>query len=123
VSAFDDVQEIVPRKIWDGVVGRSVHGDEATLSVLTLEPNITVPEHSHLNEQMGVLVGGSVTFRVGDEQKKLSPGSTWVIPAHVPHSVDAGPDGASIIELFSPPRTDWVNLEQLEPGNPAGFGF
>jgi quercetin dioxygenase-like cupin family protein len=123
VSAFGDVREMIPHKIWDGVVGRSVHGDEATLSVLTLEPNVKVPEHSHRNEQMGVLVRGSVTFRVGDEEKLLSPGETWVIPAHVPHSVDTGPDGASIIELFSPPRTDWVNLEQLEPGNPAGFGF
>ena len=66
---------------------------------------------------MGVLVRGSVTFRVGDEEKLLGPGETWVIPAHVPHSVDTGPDGASIIELFAPPRTDWVDLEQLEPGS------
>ena len=54
VSAFDDVQELVPQQIWDGVVGRSVHGAEATLSVLTLEPEIKVPEHSHVNEQIGV---------------------------------------------------------------------
>ena len=123
MSAFDDVREIVPQQIWTGVVGRSVHGAEATLSLLTLEPDVNVPEHSHVNEQMGVLVHGSVTFHIGDEQKQLGPGATWVIPAHVPHSVEVGPDGASIIELFSPPRGDWGNLPRLEPGTPAGFGL
>jgi quercetin dioxygenase-like cupin family protein len=123
VSAFDDVQELVPQQIWDGVVGRSVHGVEATLSVLTLEPDIKVPEHSHVNEQIGVLIHGSVTFRIGDEEKEVRPGATWVIPAHVPHSVDVGPRGASIVEIFAPPRTDWAGLTELEPGTPAGFGL
>jgi quercetin dioxygenase-like cupin family protein len=123
LSAFDDVREIVPQQIWAGVVGRSVHGAGATLSVLTLEPNIEVPEHSHVNEQMGVLLQGSVTFHIGAEHKQLAPGATWVIPAHVPHSVDVGADGASIIELFAPARADWAGLERLAPGAPAGFGL
>ena len=77
VSAFDDVREIVPQQIWSGVVGRSVHGAEATLSVLTLEPDVNVPEHSHANEQMGVLVHGSVTFRSvtsGSSSAPVRPG-------------------------------------------------
>ena len=123
MSAFDDVREIVPLQIWSGVVGRSVHGAEATLSLLTLEPDVNVPEHSHANEQMGVLIQGSVTFHIGDERKQLAPGATWVIPAHVPHSVEVGSDGASIVELFSPPRADWGSLARLEPGTPAGFGL
>jgi quercetin dioxygenase-like cupin family protein len=123
VSAFDDVRAIVPHKIWNGVVGRSVHGAEATLSVLTLEPGIAVPEHSHLNEQIGVLLHGSVTFHIGDEQKQLLPGATWVIPADVPHSVDVGPEGAAIVEVFSPVRSDWGGHELLTPGTPAGFGL
>ena len=123
MSAFDDVREIVPQQIWAGVVGRSVHGAEATLVVLTLEPNNEVPEHSHANEQIGVLLHGSVLFHVGGEHKQLAPGAMWVIPAHVPHSVDVGPEGASIVEVFAPPRADWAGLEPLAPGPPAGFGL
>jgi quercetin dioxygenase-like cupin family protein len=44
-----------------------------------------------------------------------------VIPANVPHSADAGPDGAFLIELFAPPRADWAGLERLEPSPPAGL--
>jgi hypothetical protein len=36
-----------------------------------------------------------------------------VIPAHVPHSVVAGPEGARLAELFAPPRADWAGLERL----------
>ena len=123
MSHFSEVRELTPQVIWSGVIGRSVHGSEATFSALTLDAGISVPEHSHMNEQIGMLVGGSVTFHIGDETKALSPGAIWVIPAHVPHSVDVGPDGASIVEIFAPPRGDWAGLPELEAGTPAGFGL
>ena len=121
MTAFDDLREIVPLKIWDGVIGRAVAGEEATLAALELAPGTVVPEHQHVNEQIGILLRGSVTFRIGDERKALGPGATWVIPANVPHDVEAGPEGAWLIELFAPPRSDWGGLERLEPSAPPGF--
>jgi len=121
MSAFDDIREIVPLQIWEGVVGRSVEGKEATLTAIDLDPNTVVPEHKHVNEQIGILLRGSLRFRVGDEAKDLEPGSMWVIPADVPHDVHAGPEGAFLVELFAPPRADWAGLERLEPGAPTGF--
>jgi len=119
MTAFHHWDEIVPLKIWEGVVARAVHGDEATLAAIELEPGTIVPEHSHVNEQTGMLVRGAVRFRIGDETSDLVPGSTWVIPANVPHDVVAGEDGAFLIELFAPPRADWGGLERLESGPPA----
>jgi quercetin dioxygenase-like cupin family protein len=121
LSAFDHLAEIIPLQIWNGVVGRVVSGKQASLAAVSLEPDTKVPEHSHVNEQTGMLVSGSLTFRIGDESKDLAPGATWVIPANVPHSVDAGPEGAFLIELFAPPRDDWAGLERLEPSRPAGL--
>ena len=121
MTAFDHLNEIVPLQVWNGVVARAVAGEEATLAALELEPGCVVPEHSHVNEQTGMLIRGALTFRIGDEQKDLVPGSTWVIPANVPHDVAAGPDGAFLIELFAPPRADWGGLERLDPSPPAGF--
>jgi quercetin dioxygenase-like cupin family protein len=123
MSAFHDVRAIAPQQIWEGVVGRSVHGAEATFAVLNLDPGITVPGHAHANEQIGLLVHGSVRFTVGDEVADLRPGALWVIPANVMHSVEVGPGGASIVEIFSPPRGDWDGLSRLAPGVPKGFGL
>jgi quercetin dioxygenase-like cupin family protein len=80
-----------------------------------LEPNSVVPEHSHANEQVGILLRGAVHFRVGAETRDLGPGGTWRIPGDVPHAVAAGPEGADLVEVFSPPRDDWRDLERLEP--------
>jgi quercetin dioxygenase-like cupin family protein len=121
VSAFDDVGSIEPLRIWDGVTGWPVHGDEVTLSVIELAPGAVVPEHSHVNEQVGVLLRGSMRFRIGDEEREVTRGATWCIRAHVPHAVHTGPDGATIAEVFAPPRTDWEGNERLPSGPPPGF--
>jgi quercetin dioxygenase-like cupin family protein len=121
MSAFDDIRTIAPNVIWPGVVGRSLHGANATLAHIELEPNADVPEHQHVNEQIGILVKGSLRFTIGGEAKDIEPGAGWVIRANVPHSVLVGPDGATIYEMFAPPRTDWAGQERLEPRVPDGF--
>ena len=118
MSAFADLPEIAPHAIWDGLTGRVVEGERVTFAVIELEPDCVVPEHSHENEQLGVLVRGSVTFRIGDEVRELGPGATWRIPGGVPHDVQTGPDGAIVIEAFAPARADWAGLERLEPSAP-----
>ena len=78
--------------------------------MVELDPDAVVPEHAHDNEQLGVLVAGSMRFRVGDETRDLGPGGTWRIPSHTPHEVSAGPDGAVAVESFVPARGDWDAL-------------
>jgi quercetin dioxygenase-like cupin family protein len=121
MSAFNDLKDIAPLQIWPGLIARGLTGDEATLAHIELEPGIDVPEHSHVNEQIGILTGGSLTFRIGDESRDLQPGATWIIRAYVPHSVTAGPDGATLIEVFVPARDDWADREVLAPRPPAGL--
>lgn len=118
MSAFDDVAAIAPQRIWDGVIGRAVHGERITLGVIELEPDSVVPEHHHPNEQLGMVLRGSVTFRAGDESRELGPGGTWAIPGDVPHDVRTGPEGAVVLDVFSPPRADWAGLEREEPQAP-----
>ncbi len=118
MSSFADVASIPPLRIWEGVVGRSVHGERVTFSLVELEPGTVVPEHSHENEQVGILLEGSMTFRIEDEVRECGPGDTWRILGHVPHAVTAGDDGAVIVEVFSPVRADWGGLEAAEPRQP-----
>jgi quercetin dioxygenase-like cupin family protein len=99
------------------VVGRTIHGERVTFSVVELDPNVDVPEHHHENEQLGMLLAGSLAFRVGSEARQIDePGGTWRIRANVPHSVTAGPQGAVVVEVFAPVRADWDGLPQQEPG-------
>jgi quercetin dioxygenase-like cupin family protein len=118
VSALDDLSSLEPQQIWDGIIGRSIHGERITLGVIELEANAVVPEHSHENEQLGLVVRGSLVFRVGDESRELGPGGTWRVPTNVPHEVKVGPEGAVVIDVFAPIRSDWQSLERLERRRP-----
>jgi unsaturated pyranuronate lyase len=77
-----------------------------------------VPEHRHANEQLGLVLRGSVRFRVGDQERELGPGGAWRIPPDVPHEVVAGPEGAEVIDAFAPARADWASLERGDPSPP-----
>jgi quercetin dioxygenase-like cupin family protein len=121
VSAFRELSEVAPIRIWDGVVARALSGSEATLATIELDPDAVVPEHAHANEQTGILLSGSLTFTIAGESRELRPGAAWVIPPHAPHSVTVGPDGAKLVELFAPARDDWGDRERLEPASGAAL--
>jgi quercetin dioxygenase-like cupin family protein len=113
VSAFADLASIAPQQVWERIAARSVHGDRITMSVVELDPGAVVAEHSHENEQLGIVLRGTMDFRVGDQRRELGPGGTWCIPANTPHEATAGPEGAVAIDVFAPPRDDFRELPSL----------
>ena len=108
-----DLKEIPPIQVFEGVRLRRVQGDLVTLAVVELDANAAVPEHRHPNEQHGMVITGQMDFRVGDERRTLGPGGTWCIRADVPHEAHAGPQGAVVIDVFSPIRSDWDTFPTL----------
>lgn len=113
MGVFGSVSALDLQRIWEGVHARVVHGERLTLGVVELDPGSVVPEHSHEQEQLGICLSGSLVFRVGDESRELSAGETWCIPGNVPHEVHVGPDGAVVIDVFAPTRTDWQELDRI----------
>jgi len=122
MSAFGDLGASDPLAIWDGVVAWPIEGGRETLAWIELEPDSVVPEHSHENEQVGVLLRGSFTFRIGGEERELGPGETWAIPPNTPHDVVTGPDGATLVEVFVPGRADWSAHERVPGRRPHPLG-
>jgi quercetin dioxygenase-like cupin family protein len=118
VSAFGSVSTLDLQRIWDGVHGRVVHGERITLGVIELDPDSVIPEHSHEHEQLGICLSGSLVFRVGDETRELHAGETWCIRGNVPHDVHVGPDGAVVIDVFTPTRDDWRQAERVGRRDP-----
>jgi quercetin dioxygenase-like cupin family protein len=118
VSGFDDVRDLSPIQIWDGVRARVLGGERLSLGVIELDPDAVVPEHRHEHEQLGMVITGSLTFRIGEETRALGPGETWTIPSNVPHEVTAGPEGATVLDVFAPVRADWDALGPAEPRAP-----
>ena len=113
-----DLSELEPIVVWDGIRARRVEGDQVTLAIVELDPHAVVPEHTHPSEQNGIVIRGEMRFRVGEEERVLGPGGTWRILGGVPHHATAGPDGAEVIDVFSPIRADWDAFEVLPRSRP-----
>ena len=118
MTDLTDLSEIAPIQVWDHIRARRVQGGQVTLAVVELDPGAMVPEHRHPNEQNGLVIRGEMRFRVGSEERTLGPGGTWRVLGNVPHEAQAGPDGAVVIDVFSPVRSDWDALPSLEPTDP-----
>lgn len=118
LSAFGELADMAPQQIWDRIAARSVHGERITMSIVELDPGAVVADHRHENEQLGIVLRGSMSFRVGDERRELGPGGTWRIPPNTPHEAVAGPVGAVVIDVFAPTREDWKEFESLGQREP-----
>ncbi len=115
MSTFVELHGIRPHLLREGVHARAVTGERMTLAVVDLEPNSTVPEHKHENEQLGFVISGALTMRIGSEQRELHAGDTYSIPSNVPHEAIAGDEGATVVDAFAPLRADWAALKREDP--------
>lgn len=115
IKTFETVSELRPYAIWAGAVARAVHGERLTVAIVELEPNLEVPEHQHENEQVGFVLNGRVTMIIDGEARELATGGTYVIPGDIPHSATTGPEGATVVDVFTPVRADWEQVPRLDP--------
>ena len=113
---LQDLAERPLLEIWgDAVRARRVQGERITLAIVELAPNAVVPEHRHAAEQLGMVIKGRMHFTVDGETRDLGPGGTWRILGNLAHDVVAGPEGAIVIDVFSPVRADWDEKPVVEP--------
>lgn len=105
---WDSFAEIAPFSPAAGVAMRSLSGERVMLNLVTIDPGAIVPEHSHSNEQAGYVVRGELILTIAGETRSLRPGDGYVAPADVPHGATAGAEGCDVLDVFTPPRPDYV---------------
>ena len=93
-----------------GITMRSLTGGRLMLNRVEIDPDIEVPRHNHAHEQAGLVLEGALELTVGDETRTLRPGDAYTCPPDLPHRAVAGPAGCVVLDVFSPPREDYVAL-------------
>lgn len=111
---LNDMDQGIRRGLTEGLTARVFPGDQAMISVVQIEPGHKGTVHAHPEEQWGVLLKGSGVRTQGGEEIEVREGDFWRTPGHVEHTFQAGPDGATVLDVFAPPREDYKK---------AGSGF
>jgi quercetin dioxygenase-like cupin family protein len=111
---LNDLSQGILRQLASGMETRIFPGENVMLSVVRIDANCSGEIHSHPEEQWGVLLEGSGSRIQGGIEHPVSAGDFWQTPGHVEHGFRAGPEGAVILDVFSPPRAEYKQ---------AGAGF
>ena len=82
-------------------------GDEAMLSIVTVEPHAAGVLHDHPQEQWGMCLSGSGVRVQGEDEIPFEQGDFWRTPGGVPHTMRAGADGCRVLDVFAPPREEY----------------
>jgi quercetin dioxygenase-like cupin family protein len=112
---LDAAEQGMARELAPGVAARIFPGEHAMLSVVRIKPGHRGKMHHHPEEQWGVCLEGSAVRFQGDDAVPVRKGDFWRTPGGVPHTMEAGPEGCTVLDVFAPPREAY-----RLPG--AGFG-
>ena len=112
---LSDPNQGIPRQLTEGISTRVFPGEQAMLSLVTIEPNAEGRMHSHPEEQWGIMLEGEGVRVQDGVEVAVKKGDFWRTPGGVPHTFRAGPSGATVLDVFAPPREEY-----RKPG--SGFG-
>jgi quercetin dioxygenase-like cupin family protein len=89
---------------FDGVTRIAGQAERSTITAYAFEPGGEFPIHAHPEEQITVVLEGTVVFTVEGERHELGAGETFVVGSELEHGLRAGPDGARFLAVIVPRR-------------------
>jgi len=102
---FYALDSLTTRELFPGFTARLVHTPLVTQSFVQCEAGASFPEHHHPHEQTVIVLEGELELTAGGETVRLTPGTVYAIPGHVPHSGRAIVT-SRVLDVFSPVRED-----------------
>ncbi len=105
---IDTSEQGIFRELAKGITTRIFPGQQAMLSVVRVAPHARGAVHSHEQEQWGYVISGSAIRIQDGEEIHVGPGDFWCSPGGVAHGIVGGPEGAVILDVFAPPRPEYL---------------
>lgn len=102
--------DLPPEQLNPLLTRQFVSSEKATVGRIMLSKGCVVPEHSHPNEQIALILSGALEFVVAGKSTVVRAGEFLVIPPGIPHSATALEDTEDI-DFFTPPRQDWIDKD------------
>lgn len=100
-----------PWEILDSETRRKVFfNDRLTMVLLEITPNKPGQDalaHYHYHDQITHILEGTGVVTIGKLSKVIGPGSTYILPSNVHHSMKVTSNKLVLIDMFTPTREDF----------------
>jgi gluconolactonase len=113
-----DLQDIQFTELQPGANSRLVAGRGAQLSFLQMSPGIAFPVHLHPEEQLMIVLRGSIDELILDATTTMTKGDLLYLPGTMVHGGKVGDKGCDVLDVFFPPRPDY---DAKRAAREAGF--
>lgn len=100
---FASPRDLATSEPQPGIQRRLVPADHATVAVSDLAPRTVVETHKHETEQVGLILKGSLVLVVAGEQRILTPGDSYRVPAGAAHGARVFEEPAQVMTIWVPP--------------------
>jgi quercetin dioxygenase-like cupin family protein len=103
---FYDLNHIEYKLKRAGVRVKTISGERSQIVLTKLDPGFE-SDHSHPQEQMGIVLSGQIVLTIENKTRTCGAGEGYLIPPDVRHSfkVSSG-SPAEILDIFSPPKEE-----------------
>jgi gluconolactonase len=102
------LQEVQLTELSPGANSRLIAGRGAQVSFLRMNPNTTFPDHIHPEEQLMIVLRGSIDEVILDGVTAMGKEDILLLPGDMVHGGKVGESGCDVIDDFWPPRPDYA---------------
>ena len=100
------IKDVKEKELFPGYTSRFVHTKNMTFNFIDIEAGYPFPEHSHMHEQVTIVLEGKFELTIDGETKVLEGGSVVAIPPNATH-VGKAITKCKLIDVFYPIREDY----------------
>jgi quercetin dioxygenase-like cupin family protein len=109
---FVQLRDVPPTAFAEGLAFQPVVGEQTMLSFVRFASHAEAPRHAHSEEQMVIVLEGSLEFELDGTVRTLRVGDVAVIPPWVPHGARTHDEGCYEVDVFNPPRRALLSLTE-----------
>lgn len=103
-----DWSAIPVEQVADGITRQMIHGDRLMVCRLTLAAHTVTAVHSHPHEQITLVERGAADFFVEGVKRTARAGDVLLFPSNIQHGATMLDEDVVLIDIFSPPREDFL---------------
>lgn len=103
---FASPRDLRSSEVAPGLRRLLIPAENASIAMIDAEARTVVDTHKHEVEEVGVVIKGSFVMVIAGEQRILTAGDTYRVPAGLSHGARVFEAASQVLTVWSPPRTD-----------------
>ena len=99
---------IPAERVAEGIDRQMVVGEKLMICRLTIQPRVVTAVHTHEHEQVTMVERGRALYTVDGVERVCAAGDVLHFPPHLPHGATMLDEEVVLVDVFTPPREDFL---------------